>query len=586
MMTPNITFRKTILLGLFTFICSSNFCFGQDKTQKIDDLLSLYHEYGKFNGSVLIAEEGKVIYKNGFGMANMEWDMPNEPDTKHRLGSITKQFTGMLIMQLAVEGKLDLQAPISKYLPDYPKANGDKITTHHLLTHTSGIPNYTSFPEFIDEISRNEYAREEFVDLFSDRALDFKPGERFSYSNSGYFLLGFIAEKVAGKSYEELLKEKIFVPLKMNNTGYDWPNDIIKNRAAGYEKVGKDYKNTDYLDQSIPYSAGAMYSTVEDLFIWAQALLTNKLLSEKDMEIYFKPKISAWEGKSYGYGITVGNEPVGNALDSINVFSHGGGINGFNTLLTCSPSDQSTIVLFNNTGQASLNQIASAIRAVMYDKSYDQPTKSIAIDLLDVIEKEGLEAGMKHYDKIKEDDNYGLDEMEVNNAGYQLMGNGKVKEAAAVFKLNIDAFPESFNAYDSYAEALLELGEKEKSIKNYKKSIEMNPGNQNGIDMLEKIGVNTGDLIKKVEISEKVLSSYVGKYNLMEGFDIVISKEGEQLKAQATGQAAFEIYPKSETEFYLKVVEAQIVFDKGKKGKVDSMTLFQGGQELPGKRVE
>src|SRR5690606_22634173 len=159
---------RTAFVAVIAFVATITVSFAQTKTAQLDDLLNKYTEYGQFNGSVLVADQGKVIYKKGFGMANMEWDIPNTPDTKHRLGSITKQFTAMLIMQLVADGKLDLQAPVSKYLPDYSKVNGDKITTHQLLTHTSGTPNYTSFPNFFKELSRNPYTPTEMVRMYAD----------------------------------------------------------------------------------------------------------------------------------------------------------------------------------------------------------------------------------------------------------------------------------------------------------------------------------------------------------------------------------------------------------------------------------
>ena len=243
---------KTILIGLFIQLITIPVSFGQTKTEQIDKLMNLYSEYGQFNGSILVADAGKVIYKKGFGMANMEWNIPNQPDTKHRLGSVTKQFTAMLILQLVEQGKLKLDAPISTYLLDYPKASGHKITIHHLLTHTSGIPNYTSFPNFVKELSINPYSPEAFVKKFADLPLEFTPGEKFAYSNSGYFLLGYIIEKVSGKTYEQFLQDNILTPLKMNNTGFDHHETILKNRASGYEKNGKNYDNASYLDLSIP----------------------------------------------------------------------------------------------------------------------------------------------------------------------------------------------------------------------------------------------------------------------------------------------------------------------------------------------
>ena len=177
--------KKGMFMLSLLLLC--NVTFSQSKADQIDQLISKYAEYGKFNGSVLVSDQGKVIYKKGFGMANMEWDIPNAPDTKHRLGSITKQFTAMLILQLAEAGKIDLQAPVTKYLPEYSKESGDKITIHHLLTHTSGIPNYTSFPKFFEDESRTPYTPEEFLKVFEDKDLDFEPvGILYLFNNVAF----------------------------------------------------------------------------------------------------------------------------------------------------------------------------------------------------------------------------------------------------------------------------------------------------------------------------------------------------------------------------------------------------------------
>lgn len=576
---------KITFIGMIFLIASINVGFSQTKTEQLDELLNLYQEYGQFNGSVLVAEQGEVIYEKGFGMANMEWDIPNETNTKHRLGSITKQFTAMLILQLVADDAIDLQEPITTYLPDYPKETGDQITTHHLLTHTSGIPNYTSFPNFFKDQSRNPYTPDEFVEVFAHKALDFTPGERFSYSNSGYFLLGVIAEKLTGKTYEQLLHDNIFAPLGMNDTGYDNHKDILKNRATGYEKAGSDYVNSSYLDMSIPYSAGSMYSTVEDLYLWDQALYTDKLLPQKLMDLYFKPYVSAWGDSHYAYGWGVGKERIGNTEEQVDAISHGGGINGFNTNISRVTSDKSLVVLLNNTGGAPLNEITRAIRGILYDTTYDLPKKSVANEVLGIITEKGIQAGVAHFNTIKDNEAYNLSEGEMNAIGYQLMGAGKTAEALQVFKLNVDEFPESFNVYDSYAEALMKLEQNDAAIANYRKSVEMNPANQNGIDMLEKLGADISDLVEEVIVPDDLLKRYVGQYELMPGFILTVSKEGNQLKAQATGQPAFDIYPKSNTVFYLKVVTAQITFNTAKDGTVESLTLLQGGQEMTGAKL-
>src|SRR6185436_14293187 len=190
----------------------------QDHAAKIQEVLALAHKYRQFNGTVLVAEDGKVVYKGGFGLANMEWNIPNTPDTKFRLGSITKQFTATVILQLVEQGKIKLDGKLSDYLPDYRKDVGNKVTIHNLLTHTSGIPSYTGLPGFFDNVSRNPYKVTEFVNKYASGDLEFEPGSKFSYNNSGYFLLGAIIERVTGKTYEQVLKENIFDPLGMKNS--------------------------------------------------------------------------------------------------------------------------------------------------------------------------------------------------------------------------------------------------------------------------------------------------------------------------------------------------------------------------------
>ncbi len=490
---------KRAILAVFIIAGIFNISYGQAKADKIDKLISTYAEYGKFNGSVLVAEKGKVIYQKGLGLADMEWNVPNRPATKFRLGSITKQFTAMLIMQLVEQGKLKLDIPISTYLPDYPKKSGDIITIHHLLTHSSGIPNITSFRGFMKDISRNSYSPQQLVHLFADSALQFKPGERNSYSNSGYMLLGYIIEKITGKSYEQVLQENIFTPLNMKNSGYDLSRPLLKNRARGYEKNGRLYINANFIDMSVPYAAGALYSTVEDLYLWDQALYGNQLLRKENMDLLFIKHIPAGGGH-YGYGWNIYKMPLGNTAERIDVIGHGGGIDGFNTQLIRMPSDKSFIVLLNNTGQAPLNEMTEAIAAILHNKPYDLPKRSVAFALGDRIEKDGVPAALEYYKSIKDATGYYLAEGEMNGTGYQFLQSGKVKEAAAIFKLNTQAFPKSSNVYDSYGEALMALGNKTAALENYKRSVQLNPGNEGGIKILKDNGIKTDDLIKKVSI--------------------------------------------------------------------------------------
>ena len=459
------------------------------KAEKIDDLLRFYSKNAGFNGSVLVAHQNELVYKNGFGMANWEWDIPNDQDTKFRVASITKQFTAMLILQLASENKLDLHTPISNYLPDYPKKNAEQITIHQLLNHSSGTPETDEFIRFRD-MERNRYKPEDIMKIFSDGELEFTPGSKFKYSNSGYIILGVIIEKITRKSYEKVLQENIFEPLEMNNSGYDHNTSLLKNRASGYRSLfGKHkYLNANYIDMTVPYSAGSIYSTVEDLFLWDQALYTEKLLPKTYRDLLFEKYIPARD-RHYGYGWFIGEIPIGKSGDNISGMHHGGGINGFNTRITRIPSDGSLIVLLNNTSRAPLLELTVAIVGILNDKPFDLPKKSVALALLDIIDKDGMDKGIQFFNEIKDDKSYYVKEQEMNNASYELLQSNKEEHAAEVLKLGISYFPNAFNLYDSYGEVLLKLGRENEAVDNYKKSVELNPNNKNGIRVLKELGI-------------------------------------------------------------------------------------------------
>ena len=332
---------------------------------KVDEYIGAYLKMERFSGSVLIAKDEEILLKKGYGMANYEHDVPNTPYTKFRLGSITKQFTSMSIMQLQEKGLLNVNDPIKKYITDYP--DGEKITIHHLLTHTSGIPNFTSFPNYRETMMLLSPA-EKTIERFKDKPLEFMPGEKYKYSNSGYILLGNIIEKVSKKSYEEYLKENIFHPLNMINTGYDHHSPLMRHRASGYSSSSDGLINVPYIDMSIPHGAGALYSTVEDLYIWDRALYTEKLVSKSSLERIFTPF-----KENYGYGWQI--------TESFNHkhISHGGGINGFRTYISRYVDDDVCIIVLSNFEHSPTQKISNDLAAIVFGENYELPKERKAI---------------------------------------------------------------------------------------------------------------------------------------------------------------------------------------------------------------
>lgn len=470
---------KVLAVLLFSALIIN--AYSQDKSQKIDELVNKYHEYGQFSGAVLVAEGGKVIYEKGVGYANAEWKIPNAPDVKYRLGSITKQFTSMLIMQLVEKGKINLDGKLSEYLPYYRKDVGDKVTIHQLLTHTSGIPDYTESSDFMRNEIRNPLSAKELVEKYCSGDLEFEPGTQWKYDNSGYVILGAVIEEVTGKPYETVLKENILKPLGMNSSGYDHNEEIIEKRASGYHKAGIKIINAPYIDMTLPFAAGALYSTVEDMYKWDQALYTDKLVSNASKEKIFTPYMN-----NYGYGWGIREQEFGGVKKK--VISHSGGIFGFNTIILRYTDDKNLIILLCNVLPGELNGLSKGIANILYDQPYEMPKKSLAEFLMKGIIEKGIEQAVKDFNKMNEDKaEYAIREDEMNILGYQLLHQRKIKEAIEVFRLNTEAFPESFNVWDSYAEAFMVSGDKENAIKYYKKSLEINPESTSGKEALKKL---------------------------------------------------------------------------------------------------
>lgn len=545
------------------------------KAAKIDKVMTLANKYRLFNGTVLVAENGKVIYRKGLGRANMEWNIPNTPETKFRLGSITKQFTATLTLQLVEQGKIKLEGKISDYLPDYRKDIGEKVTVHQLLNHTSGIPSYTGMPGFFQDVSRDPYTVNDFVKKYTSNDLEFEPGSRFSYNNSGYFLLGAIIEKVTGKTYEEVLKEKIFDPVGMRNTGYDHHSDIIEKRATGYQKSADSYMNAPYLDMSIPYAAGSMYSTVDDLYLWDQALYTDLVLSAHSKELMFKPNL-----ENYAYGWTITKTSFD---EKIPIITHGGGINGFTTTIVRFPAQKHLVVMLDNTAQGgSVERLARELTKILYNQPHSLPRMSIAETLFKTIGEKGIAAGIAQYRdlKLKQASAYDFSEPELNRLGYQLLGARKVNEAIEVLNLNVEAYPAAFNTYDSLGEAYMTNGNTELAIKNYRKSLELNPQNTGATQMLKRLEG------KSEPVDTKALDAFVGEYEVTPSFIVKIYREGDKLMTQATGQPAFELFPDGENKFFLRVVDAKVTFVKDGNGQVTSLIIHQGGRDVPGKKIK
>lgn len=424
------------------------------KAKKIDSLFTVYSEKNMFSGSLLIGKKGKVLLSKGYGKANYSYDIPNNGQTKFKLASVSKQFTATAIMKLAEQGKLSTEDKLTKYINDYP--NGDKITIHHLLTHTSGIVNFTNLPVY-DSVMTKPHTMEQLIAYFKNKPLDFEPGTKFNYSNSGYLLLSYIIEKASGQTLAGYMADNIFIPLGMKNSGlFEGNNIVIKNLALGYSEGETGIENAPHIDMTIPSGAGAVYSTVEDLFIWDQALYEGKILNKETLEKMFTPVKG-----NYGYGW------MQEKYKNHKWIFHSGGIEGFVTNISRFTDDSLTIILLKNIDNQMFFPANQIPRSIMLDFPYEIP--------------------------------------------------------------------------------------------------------------LER---------KVAKVDTKIYEKLCGDYELEPGFVLSITKENNRIFSQATDQPKLEIFPESDYFYFLKKINAQLEFTKDKKGAITSLTLHQGGQKMPAKKIK
>jgi len=505
--------------------------------------------------AVLVARNGKILFQHGYGLANLEHRVPVTPETKFRIGSITKQFTASAILKLREQGKLELDDKLSKFIPDFPR--GDEVTIHHLLTHTSGIHSYTSKQGFLETVPLFIEA-EDLIQSFKNDPYDFDPGKKWSYNNSGYFLLGYIVEKVSGRSYEDFLRANFFDPLGMTNTGVHHGREVLAHEAQGYAYEGGTIKKALNWDMSRAGGAGSLYSTVGDLYRWNEAVFNRKVLSEASLNTAFTPVKTAENQnetieEGYGYGWGIGK------LRGLRQIHHSGGLNGFLSDLARVPEEKFTVVVLANASPppppglepaALANEIAQLYLA---EKLEWRPTilanKSVSTQALD--------ACTGRYD-------YGGPILTVTREGArlfaQLSGQGKYE----IFpKSETEFFWQVVDAQVTFVK-----DEKGKVIKAVHRGA--------GVGVINAPRL-PDQAVARIETA--TLDAYVGKYDYGDGKAILtVTREGDQLFAQLTGQPKFEILPKSDTEFFWKAVDAQITFVKDEKGKVTKGIHQQAGR--------
>jgi CubicO group peptidase (beta-lactamase class C family) len=330
------------------------------RAQQMVDFLNGEFDGGRFIGTVMVAQNGEILVNQGFGQADAQAGIPNLPETQFRIGSLTKQFTAAAVLKLQEQGLLNVQDPVAKYLPDYPR--GNEITIHHLLTHTAGIPNYERRRD-LPEVVQSPIALDDLIATFANQPLEFLPGQQYQYSSSGYVVLTKIIELVSGKAYADYLESQFFAPLNMASTGYDYLSPELPNPATGYHLTPGGPRPAILTDSSWPTGAGALYSTVGDLYRWDRALYGEEVLSMVSRQAFFTPYVDTRQGTHYGYGWDIGTTAGRPSI------AHGGGIFGFASFMTRFPEDDAVIIVLSNGIQMPPRIIAEGLSQILFGGS-------------------------------------------------------------------------------------------------------------------------------------------------------------------------------------------------------------------------
>ncbi|MEM7143504.1 MAG: serine hydrolase domain-containing protein [Verrucomicrobiota bacterium] len=465
---------------------------GTNKAAALKELCHAAANTGLFSGAVLVADKGEIIYKEAFGLANREWNIPNTIDTKFRLASVSKQFCATLVMQLVQEGKLSLDDKITDHLHYYRKDTGDKITIHHLLSHQSGIKDYTSSFDYKRTISRLPSGKDEFIQKHCSADLIHEPGTMYAYSNAGYSILGRIIEKATLRTFEQNLQDRIFEPIAMADSGYDRNEYIIEKRAGGYTRGPFGYTSADYIDMdSSPGAAGAIYSTVEDMFLWDRALYSDEILTKKLRDKMFTPNRDVPEVKAaggrphsrYGYGwqIYTRTHPV--TKRRTKVVSHGGAINGFRAIATRLIEDDAFVIILCNQGDpvgssnvwnAVTNLSTELIHAVT-GQPYRLPQKprpSQEQRMYDMIRRDGIDAAIGWFKEKGRKAAWGGTTMGVAD---QLLEEGLVDEGIQLMEMEIELNPGKVWLYRKATEACLRHARAKNAKPLVTKALELKP---------------------------------------------------------------------------------------------------------------
>jgi CubicO group peptidase (beta-lactamase class C family) len=544
--TKSNTMRKLIYFISMLLLANLQAACQNNESKALDELMnSLFPDDGP-GGVALVVRDGEVLYRKAFGMADLELEVKMTPDNVFRIGSITKQFTACAILKLAEEGKLDLQDDITRFIADYP-THGYHISIEHLLTHTSGIKSYTGMEEWTAELRRKDFTTAELVDLFKNQPMDFAPGEEYRYNNSAYFLLGYVVELISGMSYGDYIDSTFFKPLGMKNSYYGSTSRIIPHRASGYSMDRGIYKNAEFLSMTQPHGAGALISTVDDLYTWYRAVMDGEVISDKSLKKATTSYVLNNGRKTgYGYGWSLGN------IQRSPRISHGGGINGYLTASIYLPEEELFVAVFSNCTCRDPDTDAVKMAAISLGKPYEWDSISMDDELL------------KSYEAVYTSEFDGDLFIRYHDGRIYAMRSGGSETALTPFERDKFFVKDGTSTFHFISEE--------------DKKISAVVSKSTGYDIRWERSGKALPSFEAINLDASVLEDYPGTYEFGPDFKLEVFQEGILMYARATGQEKFEIYPIDMDVFLIRGADVKLVFNRGTDGSIESLILHQNGE--------
>lgn len=449
----------------------------------VESLVDRFHEAGRFDGVLLAAVGDEIVYRGAKGLANHEFGIPNRPETVFRLASVTKQFTATAVLRLVEQGRVELRAPVGRYVPSLDRPGWEGVTLRRLLTHTAGIPR--DVEALVDKDLGDHFEMDEMVGILAAAPLIAEPGSQFSYSNAGYVLLAAVIEAVTGRTYGAALQDLLFEPLGMEDTGHETRGAVIPNFAQGYHTLPDRKLRSEYEDKSYVTGAGSTYSNVDDLFTWIQALRSGRVLHDSLVN-----ELTRRQEAGYGYGwfaFTYGpGVPPGQTIPEdaeFHAVAHAGAAPGFATNVRVYLDHDVTVIALSNDERANPQSLSNKVGNLLLGIPDTVAPTAASHRPYEVALREGIEPALDLWDGAAAE---ALpDEGHLNSTAYQYLGAGLVPEALTLLELQVRLFPESANARDSLGEGYLHAGRVAEARAAYEKALELDPEFENARTVLE-----------------------------------------------------------------------------------------------------